>query len=416
MKRISDSYVIGPCHDAPYIEPYGDAFNQNPYPTYKLLRLLAPIMYWERGASWLFTRYEDVVGIQHDHRFSSRFKDWHGFEHSLTEELIWNSYEKKDLHALNDEDNQRLHSAVVSYFEYNEGFVRRLVEHIANQKLFRIGYIGAFDGMSDLAQGIAIRSIAQLFAIPERYLCLLGQFAQAYVELSDPGTSYNHEGLRHRIEQLMVGRVLIRNAIDIRRQVSQGELLIDHFIRLCDKDMRLSDTELVSLISILAVEGLCMGRLLIANTIFNLLHYNALETLKENPSLWPIAVREVLRFDFPSKLGAPRYALEDCEWGGVRIARGDRLYLITAAANRDPAVFERPDDFDITRDPEKVLNWGFSAHAFAGMDLALIEAEVAARRLFEVLPSLRLVAPPTYDPRHKTLREITSLKLTFSTD
>ncbi len=188
--------------------------------------------------------------------------------------------------------------------------------------------------------------------------------------------------------------------------------LIDHLIDLRYEGNTLSDAELVSLIAILAGEGLDTARLLISNAIFHLLEHNLVPALKAAPDMWPAAIKEVLRFDFPLKLGTPRYALMDIWLGESRISRGDMVYPVVAAAHRDPLVFSRPDDFDMHRPTEYILSGALSTHTFIGMNLALIEAEVAVKRFFEVLPGLSRSESVSYDTEHKTLRAMNSFKLT----
>jgi cytochrome P450 len=233
--------------------------------------------------------------------------------------------------------------------------------------------------------------------------------------LLDPGQTCTAVQLQQRLADLTAGLELIKQAIQVRRQVADGPYLIDHLIRLCDDERRLNDSELVSLIAILAGEGLDTSRLLIANTVFNLLQQPAAMTLLQAyPALWPNAVKEVLRFDFPVKLGTPLYALEDYPIDGKVITRGERVYPVIAAAHRDPEIFHRPDEFDITRSMTAVLDGDLAAHTFIGLNLARVEAEVAAQRLFAALPELRMVAAPTYDAKHKTLRAMTALPLVFA--
>lgn len=394
------------------IEPDSEFFHRNPYPTYKLLRLLHPVVYWPKGNAWLVTSHKDVVGLITDSRFSHRFRDWAAYRPSLTEDLIWRNCESEDLHAISIEDVSRLRGLLDGYFsEDNKARVRTLVEQVCNQKLFRIKNTRSFDLIADYARDVSIRVVTRLFGIPERYLPLFIQFANAYIELLDPGKAYVNSELQKRMDCLLIGRVLIQDAIRSRGRRGRGAFLIDYLIEMRHSGGLLSDTELVSLISILAVGGLDMSRLLLANTVLNILRGGVLPLLKSDETLWENAVREVARYDFPQKLGTPRYVLKDCLVGGVAIKKGEMVYPVIAAAQRDPAAFVNPDEFDIARDTSRVITYDLGFHPFIGLDLALLESEVAARRLFDVVPNLGASAPPSYDPLHRTLRAIASYKL-----
>jgi cytochrome P450 len=101
------------------------------------------------------------------------------------------------------------------------------------------------------------------------------------------------------------------------------------------------------------------------------------------------AVEEMLRFEPSVKLIIRRAAV-DFELRDRQIRTGDRVHLVIAAANRDPAKFERPDEIDITRSPNPHLAFGKGVHACIGSQLARIEARVMFTKLFDRLPELTI--------------------------
>jgi len=103
----------------------------------------------------------------------------------------------------------------------------------------------------------------------------------------------------------------------------------------------------------------------------------------------------MLRFDAPLHLFA-RYALEDVEFAGVELKKGQKIGLLLGAANRDPDRFPLPDAFDIRRDPNPHLAFGAGIHFCVGAPLARLEMAIALPILFARLPSLRLAKPPRY--------------------
>jgi cytochrome P450 len=117
-----------------------------------------------------------------------------------------------------------------------------------------------------------------------------------------------------------------------------------------------------------------------------------LEALRKSPQLAAPSIEEILRFDGPvHRLG--RIAKEDTEIGGKIIFRGQKLILLIAAANRDPEVFENPDEFNIRRAPNPHLGFGRGIHFCPGAPLARMEAEIVLRLLFEKAPLLSLERP-----------------------
>jgi cytochrome P450 len=116
-----------------------------------------------------------------------------------------------------------------------------------------------------------------------------------------------------------------------------------------------------------------------------------LELLKRNPSL-ETAIDEFLRFESPVQV-ANRTALQDVNVGGRDIKKGETVFCLLGAANRDPAVFADPDRLDITREGVRPLSFGGGVHYCLGAQLARIEAEIAIRTLLRRLPNLTLDHP-----------------------
>ena len=106
-------------------------------------------------------------------------------------------------------------------------------------------------------------------------------------------------------------------------------------------------------------------------------------------------IEELLRLDAPLHLFA-RYALEDVEFGGVSLGKGEKIGLLLGAANRDPARFLQPDAFDAGRDPNPHVAFGAGVHFCVGAPLARLEMATALPILFARLPSLRLAETPQY--------------------
>ena len=131
---------------------------------------------------------------------------------------------------------------------------------------------------------------------------------------------------------------------------------------------------------------------LIANgMVLMMRHRDQWERLCREPSLAASAAEEVLRYEGPVKM-ITRWAREDCELGGQRIAKGQNILLILAAANRDPRQFPDPERFDIGRSPNHHLTFGQGIHFCLGAPLARLEGEEAFRALSTRFPEATLAA------------------------
>lgn len=116
-------------------------------------------------------------------------------------------------------------------------------------------------------------------------------------------------------------------------------------------------------------------------------HDDAREALLAQPTLWPTAVEECMRFAGPAKVMVRKSTVAR-EWHGATLAAGDTVFLAILAADRDPGAFARPDAFDIRRDPNPHFGFGWGLHHCLGAALARLEARIALRRLFERFPRL----------------------------
>ncbi|WP_340559284.1 cytochrome P450 [Streptomyces sp. GSL17-111] len=157
-----------------------------------------------------------------------------------------------------------------------------------------------------------------------------------------------------------------------------------------------SEEEFVGMLTQMAFAGGETTSNLIANTVRALLtHPESLAAVRAEPELVPAAVEETLRFDGPSKMSV-RTVAHDAELDGETLRAGDRVFLVTAAANRDPARFPDPGTFDVRRDnAASHLGLGFGAHFCIGAALARLVAGVVVDVLLREYPALRLT-----DGRH----------------
>ena len=117
------------------------------------------------------------------------------------------------------------------------------------------------------------------------------------------------------------------------------------------------------------------------------------EALLDDPSLLPTAVEEILRLSDTGGSGVPRYARADIEFAGVTIRVGDAVVLNGGAGNHDERVFADPDRFNIAREPNQHLTFGYGPHFCIGAPLARIELQAVFARLIPRFPRLRLAVP-----------------------
>ena len=170
--------------------------------------------------------------------------------------------------------------------------------------------------------------------------------------------------------------------------------IISNLVEASEGDDSLEDPEIVANCVLFLFGGHETTTNLIGNGIRVLLnHPDQLQKLRDDPSLIKPAVEEILRFDGPSKMEV-RTLADEVEMEGKTLPAGDMVYLVQHAANRDPEVFDQPDDFDIARDPNNHIGFGFGLHFCLGASVARLEGTIALEALVRRLPNLELGPEP----------------------
>ena len=247
------------------------------------------------------------------------------------------------------------------------------------------------DLIADFASRIPIEVIAEMFGIPRAEIKHLYQFA-------DPGTK------------------LISSTAPSWRAYQTATVALDefeqylgmHIARLRESgddtsvlssavhDGGLTDIELKMFAGLILGAGFITTAHAFGNAVVTLLaHPDQLARLQSDPSGWANAVEEVLRYDSVLQTTA-RVATETLELGGHTVKKGASIFLLAGGANRDPAVFERPDEFDITRvNAREHIGFGTGVHSCLGAPLARMELRIGLQSLFERFPDLALRGEPT---------------------
>ncbi|GAA1688592.1 cytochrome P450 [Fodinicola feengrottensis] len=180
-------------------------------------------------------------------------------------------------------------------------------------------------------------------------------------------------------------------AVALRRAEPADDLLTD-LIRQLDDGDRLDDTELVTMIWLLVLAGQTPTNF-IANAVEALLtHPDQWALLRENPSLMPGAVEELMRWCTPQLLTVPRFPTEDVEISGTLVRKGEPTSAAIVSVNRDASAFSDPDRLDVTRPVTARGQLGFShgPHYCLGASFARVETEIALTTLISRFPRLAL--------------------------
>lgn len=201
---------------------------------------------------------------------------------------------------------------------------------------------------------------------------------------------------------------------ELRRKEPRDDLLT-LLVQAEEAGDRLTPEELRANTSLLFAAGHETTINLIGNGLWSL-HKNPSQwaAIRDDPSLIPNAVEEILRYELPVQMVA-RMASEPIGFGGTDVAPGTPIIALLGAANRDPAEYPDPDRMDVTRERLKPLSFGGGIHFCIGAQLARIEAEVVFSTLLRRMPDITL--PERDNPKWResfTLRGLTTLPATWT--
>jgi cytochrome P450 len=235
---------------------------------------------------------------------------------------------------------------------------------------------------------LPVAIISELLGVPEEDRASILKFGELAAPSLDFGLSWPQY---QTVQQGLAGfNTWLGNHLD-RLQRNRGDDLMSQLIEASEGGVRLDQTELRAIAGLVLAAGFETTVNLLGNGIRLLLdHPDQLRLLLEDPSLWPGAVEEILRYDPPVQLTA-RVARTDTEVGGTIIGRGELVVIYLAAANRDPAVFSDPHRFDVCRpNAGKHLSFSGGRHFCLGAALARAEGEAGLRSFFTRFPTARL--------------------------
>jgi len=195
-------------------------------------------------------------------------------------------------------------------------------------------------------------------------------------------------------KMLAMKRYIEQHLETVRRQGGEG--LIAEIVRVEKDGGQISRNEIVAMVFLLLFAGHETTTHLISGSVFELLKNPDLrDWLEEDWSRVDLAVEEFLRFITPVQFTKPRYVRKDIELGGVKLAKGDKIMVMLAAANMDPRANPDPDRLDLQRKPNRHIAFGTGIHFCLGHQLARIEGRCALKSLFRRWPALTLAVDPS---------------------
>jgi cytochrome P450 len=383
---------------------------QDPHPLYHALRAQEPIHWSPQLHGWVLTRHADISQSLKDPRLMAGPMTMQ-FER-LPEEA------RKQLTPLRDSVNMwmghttneghlRFQSLLKRYFTPRtvENF-RPRIQALTDTLLDAAGARGTIDLVKDLAIPLPSSVIAEMLGVPLTDEHMLQRWSRDLAAIF--GTV--------DFQQLLQSQKSVTEMMDYMRGVlarysrAPGDNILEVFLRAQAEGLVNEEEILANCVLLLFAGHETTARLISRGVVLLFNHPEQLALLRQELSLIPQAVEEMLRYGDVAPM-ITRVTVAPAEIAGQAMQPSQMVYLMLAAANRDPSLFPEPDRFDVTRKPGKHVAFGYGSFYCLGAALARLEAQVFFETLLRRFPHVRPAkgTSPTWAPRPPLSQDLLTL-------
>ena len=368
---------------------FDDSYRKDPGPVWKELRETCPIAHTERwGGSWLPTKYEDIQAfVRMVPELSSRNplvvsqpKEEQEFDPVLAE--YGNSAPPITSDPPDHIPMRRMilplftHKAVAKHSAFVETMCHELIDGFIEK--------GYCDAALDYAVYIPAKTIAHIIGVDAHRVDEFIGWVRGVIELNagdaDERNKYN------RILRQFFGELVTE------RKANPKDDMISSLLAQEINGAPVSKKAVVGMCNLMLVAGIDTTWSSIGSALLHFAtHPDHRRRLANEPELMPSAMEEMLRVYSPVTMA--REVTEEVQTGGVTFKPGDKVLMNFPAANRDPAVFDNPDEVDLDREKNRHIAFGIGSHRCAGSNLARLEMETALRVWFERIPEFECSNP-----------------------
>ena len=366
---------------------------RDPAPVWEELRGRCPIAHTERwGGSFLPTRYADVQAMA---KMVTELSSNDPLVTSPPPEVIEDilsdpNFEKYGSNAAPISEDPPIHGwtrrlllphfspkAVEAHREYTQELADRLIDEFIDS--------GKADGAGQYAQQIPPRVIAHLLGIDESRVEEFTHWVRGLLELGLTNPEM-------RIKYRKVIRKFFYEVVEDKRANPDDGFVSDLLAGTDDDGNPIDPVMVVGMLNLQLIAGIDTTWSSIGSALWHFgTHPADRERMAAEPELWPSAIEELLRFYAPVTMG--RRAATDIEYEGVTIPAGSKVLMNFPGANRDPEVFDRPDEVILDRPHNRHVAFGAGIHRCAGSNLARLEMDIALRTWFRRLPDFEVSEP-----------------------
>ncbi len=385
----------------------------NPYPLYRRLRTEAPVHWDPYLHAWVVTRYEDVITVLHQFSANRTPTPEQFAAMGLAELTPLAQMMTKQMLFMDAPSHTRLRSlASMAFTPARVEVLRNHIREILDDLLEPLLDHGRMDVINDLAAPLPAIVTAEMLGVPTSDCDRLKAWSADFAEVL--GNFQHNPDRASRTLQCVEEMTAYFREVIRQMKTEPREGLVNAFMTAEIDGDRLTEEEIIANCIVTMVGGQETTTNLIGNGILSLIRNpDQLQRLRDDLSLVPSAVEELLRFESPSQHTA-RICPEDTELDGKLIRKGQAVIAVMAAGNRDPERFPDPDRLDITRGDNRHLAFGWASHFCFGAALARIEGQLTLEALARRTANLTLEPDQSITWRENLgLRGLTALQVTF---
>jgi cytochrome P450 family 142 subfamily A polypeptide 1 len=380
----------------------GEFFASDPYPAFAWMRRNAPVYLDETNGIWGVAAYRDVKALGSD---PATFSNAGGVRPKFPALPMMIDCDAPEHHR-----RRRLVSA-----GFTPRRVQAMTDHVrsvCDDVIDEVCELGSCDFVRDIAAPLPLNMIGDLLGVAREDRADLLRWSEDMLRSQgDP----DPQALQGAAQAFVEYNTYMEPVLDARRRTGDDSDLVAVLVHAEIDGDRLDQSSLIYETLLILIGGDDTTRHVITGGMLALQQNpDQLERLRRDPALLPTAVEEMLRWVTPIK-DMVRTTTRDIELRGRQIPAGAELMLLYPSANRDESVFDEPDAFDITRDPNPHLAFGFGSHFCLGNQLARLELRVMFERLLERLPDLALAGPGPFTHRPSNfISGVQSLPVSFT--
>jgi len=384
----------------------------DPYPLYHRLLTEAPVHWDPYLHAWVVTRYADVITVLHDFSADRTPTPEQFAAMGLAELGPIAQVMMRQMLFMDAPAHTRLRGlASMAFTPARVEALRSHIRDIVDDLMAPLFRAGRMDVINDLAAPLPAIVTAEMLGVPTSDCDTLKAWSADFAEVLG-NFQHNPDRTQRTLRCVEEMSAYFRDAIQ-RMKTDPREGLINSFMTAEIDGDRLTEEEIIANCIVTMVGGQETTTNLIGNGVLSLLRNpDQLKRLREDLTLIPSAVEELLRYESPSQHTA-RIAPRDTEIGGKQIRKGQAVIAVMGAGNRDPERFPDPDRLDLGRTDNRHLAFGWASHFCFGAALARIEGQLVLEAIARRMINLELEPGPLVWRDNLGLRGLTSLPVTF---